>query len=426
MRSIVSPSSSTKTRAADAICPFCALLCDDLRVQQRADGSLSVKRGGCARADAAFALPPADPAVLLDGTPVSVETAAAAIARRLRRARQPLIAGLASDVDGTRAAVDLGARYGAILDHVHGDALAATTAVLQQRGFYATTQSEVRNRADFVLLLDLDRAERYQNFAARCLRPASHLRGRGAQTQQLGWLGRSGRRGSDVSPDIGVDCRADGLGDALTALLAMIRGKSADAARYGGAARKSLRELADAMQAAEYCAIVLAPAQLDDARAVHLATVADIVDALNISGRAALMTLGGDDGGQSATATTAWLTGYPLRCALGRTIRYEPAAYRADDLIAAGTVDALVWIDAYGFHPEPPPGVDPSATVVLGRETPRNAQALGAFIRVGTPGLDHRGRLLRNDAVVSLALPALRESGLPSVSQVLRNIGAAG
>jgi len=46
------------------------------------------------------------------------------------------------------------------------------------------------------------------------------------------------------------------------------------------------------------------------------------------------------------------------------------------------------------------------------------------YIPVGTPGIDHPGRLIRADSSVSLPLPALRESGLSSVRQVLGQIAA--
>ena len=43
-------------------------------------------------------------------------------------------------------------------------------------------------------------------------------------------------------------------------------------------------------------------------------------------------------------------------------------------------------------------------------------------ITVGTPGIDHFARLVRTDAVVTLALPQQRDSGLPSIAGVLTRI----
>jgi formylmethanofuran dehydrogenase subunit B len=46
------------------------------------------------------------------------------------------------------------------------------------------------------------------------------------------------------------------------------------------------------------------------------------------------------------------------------------------------------------------------------------------FIPVGTPGLDHAGRLVRVDNVVSLPLKDLGRSELPSVADVAAAIEA--
>src|SRR5437660_1679628 len=59
----------------------------------------------------------------IDGTPAELHTAAATAARLLDASRQPLIAGLGTDVAGARAAIILAQRIGAVIDHMNADAL---------------------------------------------------------------------------------------------------------------------------------------------------------------------------------------------------------------------------------------------------------------------------------------------------------------
>ena len=106
----------------DAVCPHCALLCDDLRLEERVDLSFKAGRTACPRAAAAYAEPPIAAQALREGTPVELDAAINEAARLLKRSRQPLFAGLATDVDGIRACVDLAERCNGTLDHVHGDA----------------------------------------------------------------------------------------------------------------------------------------------------------------------------------------------------------------------------------------------------------------------------------------------------------------
>jgi formylmethanofuran dehydrogenase subunit B len=47
------------------------------------------------------------------------------------------------------------------------------------------------------------------------------------------------------------------------------------------------------------------------------------------------------------------------------------------------------------------------------------------FIPVGTPGVDHAGRLVRCDSVVSLPLKNLHRAELPRAADVLAAIEAA-
>lgn len=401
-------------------CPHCALLCDDLDVRPAGDGSFDVSADGCRRAAARLARRPAPDSITVGGRPASLEDAIAAAARILKRARRPLIGGLATDVDGTRAAVNLAERCRAVLDHVHGETLARVSRLLQTRGWYATTLSEVRSRADFVLLVDTELADRYTSFARRCLTPRAGLNGEAIRG--VAFLGPAARLPSATKLDLRVPCRSERVAEVLRALLAELRGAPLADKRPGGVTRRALADLATRLRAARYAALVVTPGALGDACEPVLGAVADLVEELNRGGRAAVLPIGGDDGAQSAVSTCTWLTGFPLRVGFGDVIEYEPQAFAAPALLAAGAVDALVWVDAFGNCPDPLPGAPLENTVLLGAASARAAADCAVYIPVGTPGIDHFARLVRTDAVVTLALPRQRDSGLPSVAGVLTRI----
>lgn len=413
-------SKPSPTSARRGVCPHCALLCDDVELRPAADGSHAVVANGCRRAAQRYARPAPAAEVHVAGAPTTLEDGIAAAARLLKRARQPLISGLATDVDGTRAAVNLAERCRAVLDHAHGDTLARVARLTQTRGWYATTLSEVRSRADFVLLVDTELGDRYESFARRCLGPRAGLNDDTPRT--VGFIGPAGRLPRDAALDLRLACRSERVAEALLALLAELRGNPLAATRPAGLARRSLTELAERLRAARYATIVVTPAALGAACEPVLGAVCDIVDELNRDGRAAVLPLGGDDGAQSAVSTCTWLTGFPLRIGFGEVISYEPQAYAGTALLASGAADALVWIDAFGNCPEPPPGCPADRTIVLGATPSNLAGTCAVHITVGTPGIDHFARLVRTDAVVTLALPQQRDSGLPSIAGVLTRI----
>ena len=59
--------------------------------------------------------------VLVDGAEAPLDRAAAAAAHLLEQARMPLVAGLGTDVEGTRAAVALAERLHGAYDHMSSE-----------------------------------------------------------------------------------------------------------------------------------------------------------------------------------------------------------------------------------------------------------------------------------------------------------------
>src|SRR5215467_11496583 len=89
----------------------------------------------------------------IDGMPAALSTATAAAARLLDKSRQPLIAGLGTDIAGARAAVALAQRIGAAVDHMNAGSLLRDLDVMRQAGVMFTTPNETRRRADTLLLV---------------------------------------------------------------------------------------------------------------------------------------------------------------------------------------------------------------------------------------------------------------------------------
>src|SRR5882672_3860658 len=137
-------------------CPFCGLLCDDLRVAVTR-GVATVSAHGCARSRAMFSANANDTATaLVDGKPADLATAVGRAAGILRAAGRPLLISAGTDVAGMRVLTELAERCGGIVDHANGDALFRNLRVLQNTGWISTTLTEVRNRADLLVVAGPD------------------------------------------------------------------------------------------------------------------------------------------------------------------------------------------------------------------------------------------------------------------------------
>lgn len=434
----------------DITCPFCGLLCDDLRIAV-ANGRARIEAGGCPRSERLFDAP-SDGQARVGGQVVDADAACRAAARILAAARRPLIGGLACDVTGQRAAIALAEQVGGVLDHMNGRAQFRNILAFQDGGWMTTTLSEVRNRADLVLLAGTDAAA-FPRFFERLLAGESQF---GEPRRRLIALlpalpspPLSAKAELAVPPaqekrpsrppwgpsrcwdgpannlsgvDLAIPCPRERLGELFAALRARLAGKRLDAADVAGVPIAQLDELLDALRAARYGVLVWNAAELDFPQAdLTVQAMVDLVKDLNRDTRWSGLPLGGNDGDTCAAQVCTWQTGYPLRTAYtAGGPHYDPLRYGTDSLLASGEVDALVWISAFDPERKPPACAQPA--IVLGRADMAFATPPDVFIPVAVPGVQQIGFLHRMDGVVALPLAAPVASGLPGVAQVLAMI----
>lgn len=426
-----SPADATatgKVTARDVACPFCGLLCDDLEVE-RTGAALTIKRNGCARARAGFEriLPAASPAV--GGKTASVAEAVAEAARIIRTARLPLISGMATDVEGARAALALADRAGAAIDHGLSDAQRRNFRVLQSRGWITTTLTETRNRADLLIIVGSDVASLHPRFLERVVNvPDTMFDGpkAGRTVVFIGsGLDTQAAKGPGVAEVLSLECANERVGEVVATLGARLKGARIAADTVAGIALAAIDDLAERCRKASYGVVVWAPQALDFADAdlvVH--AIADLVRGLTPKQRFAGLPLGGNEGGTSAAAVCGWQAGFPLRVsfASGKP-DYDPERYSTSAMLASGDADALLWVASIGFELSPPETSLP--TIVLGTPGLAMPRQPDVFIPVGTPGADHAGRMVRVDNVVSLPLLDLGRARLPRAADILSAIEAA-
>ncbi len=399
-------------------CPFCGLLCDDLKVV-REGGGVRLESPACSLASRLFVVPDRGQAMIA-GTPVSLEEAYRSAATILAGARRPLIGGLGCDVTGHRAALALAENTGGVVDHVHGSAQFRNWQAFQDGGWMTTTLSEVRNRADLIVLAGTD-VSRYPRFFERCVAPASQF---GELKRRIVILGKAAlsvpaMEGISITS---IPIGEDRLGELLSVMRAVLAGTPLGAAEVAGVAVEQIEALLDDMRAARYGVLVWNAAELDFPHAdLTIQAAVNLVKDLNNATRWSGLPLGGNDGGTSAAQACTWQTGYPLRIAYEAAgPRYEPLLFDTGRQLKTREVDALVWISA--FDPEHAPPAADCQTVVLGRADMQFEQAPDVFIPVAVPGVQHTGFLHRMDAVVALPLDAPAPSDLPSVAQALAAI----
>lgn len=433
-----------KTDPADhpgtLVCPFCGLACDDLGADLGpglgVDGQ-PVLANGCDLAQGALreALGRAAGTPRIAGATATLDAAIARAAELLGAARAPLFAGLATDASGMRAALALGARCGAILDHLEGDALFRNLLVLQDSGWEATTLAEVRNRADLIVLVGTQCLERFPRLPQRVLLPAHALFAPPGERRLvlLGPWESQSRLASlpqalRAAAPLVVPASLGDLAGVCGLLGGLLAGRPVRGGAIPGLPEGVLGRLADALRAARYAVFCWSAAELDFPHGeLTVQAIVALARECNRTARCAVLPLGGTLGDLTVNQVCTWQTGYPLRSGRrhGRT-DYQPQLYRHQGVLARGECDLLLWVQALPGGqpggPDRPPPVADCPTIVLGYPGIAPARVPEVLIPVGLPGIDHPGHWFRSDAVVPLPLGQVRAGGPPGVARVLGEI----
>ena len=402
-------------------CPFCGLLCDDLRIAI-SERTATVLANGCTKSRRLFgAASDADGTPLVNGKPATMKVAAGKAAAILREARQPVLISAGTDVAGMRALLELAELTGGIVDHLAGDAMMRNFLVLQDGGWISTTLTEVRNRADLLIVAGTDISSRFPRFFERLFGNFDSLFTTGER--EICFLGAMPQDlPAPLRPratSIAVEPKR--LGEIFGALRSLFAGKALIAKTVAGIATQELAALLARMQKARYGVLTWAAADLAFPHAeLAIQSMCELVTALNASRRFAVLPLGGTDGDLTAAQVTTWQTGFPLRVSFaGGKPAYDPWQNSAQRLLARNEADAVVFVSALDAAHVPLKSEAPA--IVLGRPGTRSGNC-SVFIPVATPGLHHEGHLFRTDNVVALRVRKLAESTLPSAAQTLRMI----
>jgi formylmethanofuran dehydrogenase subunit B len=355
----------------------------------------------------------------IGGKPAALERALAEAAGLLAASRCPLIAGLATDIAGARAAIGLAERVGGVIDHMDSEVLLRDVAVLREAGMMMTTPNEARLRADTLLLVGPS-LEKEAPDLSRWLGLGPSGKGGAATRRSLVRLCAGGS--GTVPGEKTIGRNADHLPVVLAALRARLAGRPLGKA---GISAKAIEEVATLLKAARFGVAVWSAVDLD---ALAIEMLCGIIADLNMETRFTGFAIPPGNNAIGVLQACGWKTGFPMRTGFGRG-QPEHDAWRHDGarMIAAGEADCVVWISAYGAAaPRWPDGL-PVIALTTGEAT--LGQTLGrgpaVQIEVAQPGVDH-DTVEHCPALGTLvAVAATRRSEATSVADAIGGIVAA-
>jgi len=412
----------------DVPSPFCGIASDDLTIKVEGN-TVTVAENGDEVTKKGFETVITDRSPRINGQEVSLEQAISHIADRLRTSKQPVIGGMATDLNGARAAMAVADKSRATVDNMDSFAGMRNTLVLQDTGWMVTTLTEVRNRVDLLVVVGSDLEAAYPRFYERMIWNEESMFGQEIESRQIVYLGKAPSGDASTSPQGKkaqvLPCDDADLPEVMSVLRALVKGKEIQAEQVGGIAISDLAVLAQQLKDAKYSVVTWSAADLNfDHAEATVQTVCEMVKELNLDTRSSGLPLGGKEGGITVNQVSAWQAGYPMRSNFNRGYPdYDPYLCDTTRMLENKEVDTLVWISSFNIDRTPP--LSSATTIVLGRSGMTFDQEPEVFIPVGVPGIDHAGRTFRCDGVVSVPLRKLRDSGLPSTFDVLTAVEQA-
>jgi formylmethanofuran dehydrogenase subunit B len=380
-----------------ATCPACGMLCDDV----------SPTKPSCDKSNVFFAQPnTAEPCIA--GKPSTLDQAIEHAVTLLKQAKKPVIGGLSTDLKGFRAAYQLASQANATLAHMNAVTTWRNTKVLQATGWQTTTMTEVKNRADVIVCIGTDIVKHNPRFFERIVWPqkAMFVDNEDRDIIYLGGQGLDTAHGASPKgkqPTV-LPCDANLLPEVTAALHTLVAGKQLSVESIAGITIKELVKIAERLKQAKYATLVWVAKDLDFPHAeLTIQQITQTVVELNKTTRAGALAMGGSDGDTTANYAHTWLSGLAIHQAV------------------LPEHDALIWVNSYSPDKAMPETDKP--TIVIGNPNMQFEKEHDVFIPIATPGLDCIGTMIRVDSNVILPLKQIKESNLPTLTEVFEKVG---
>jgi formylmethanofuran dehydrogenase subunit B len=406
----ISMNNANTLQAINATCPACGLLCDDIVLDNKNNQLSIINRGAknCTKSVAFFEQKAAEATPQIAGKPATLAQAVAKTAEILNKTKQPLFTGLSTDVAGFRAVFSLAQKTNSHLTHVNAASSQRNLNVLQSTGWQTTTLTEVKNRADVIVCIGTDIVSHNPRFFERFIRQDGMFIG--AKQREVIFIGEnlSLKKIKIYALEAAslLACRADDLPEITLVLRALVAGKKLKVAEVAGVKVSDLQAVADKLKQAKYAVLTWVAKDLDFPHAeLTIQNITEMIAILNQSapnsGRAAGLALGGSDGDTTVNNTHTWLSGFALN----------------DSQVEH---DCVVWVNSFGVDKKAPKS--DKTLIVFGNSNCQFETVPDVFIPIATPGLDCSGALFRVDSSVVLPLKQVRETGLPTLTEVVNEI----
>jgi len=411
----------------DAVCPYCADLCDDLRLTVEGNRITAVEVQ-CPAGRAyflAYQIEAVTPRVR--GAEAGWDAAVEEASTILARAISPLVLGLsATACEAQRVAVELAEAIGASIDTPYAAFYGPRALALQQVGESSCTLGEVKNRADLVIVWGADPVVTHPRHLSRyAVDPRGLFVPNGRRDRTLVVVDSNRTKTADAA-DLFFQIDHDQDYEVLGVLRARLKKRALAVGTVGGRPLQEWEALLERMKACRYGVIFYGTGLTMSRGGVEsVAQLLHLVNDLNDHTRFSVLAMRGPLGFGNVGGSykvLCWQSGYPFAVNFARGYpRYNPGEFTASELLERQEVDAVLVVGADPLEYLDAPSaaiLERLPTIVLAPRLNSTAKKATVFFPTATYGVSAPGTMFRVDRI-PVWTRQMVESPLPTDAAVL-------
>ena len=414
---------TSHNKIIDLVCPFCSLHCDDVKVltdgktfkihDKNLTCAKKIERNNIRKNSLIFPT--------INGKASTLSNAITQIKKNLSTHQELLILNHGSDLSGLRAILGLASQYGGIIDHINSEALFQNLNLLQRSGYMATSLTEIKNRADVIVIFGNKIFEKSPRLLEKVLQTQNSL----CTDTRKKEIILVGSFSSKIINGIKKSSRVTNIKinlDMIPSFLNLL----ADDKKYkkiNGLSGNDLVKTKKIISNAKYLVAVWTNSDFaltsNPKRIIN--SISKYIISYNQDKRGACCPIAGSLGDVTSSQAIAWMTGFASRIKfIGNTFKHDRFSYNNKVLIDNQNVDTIIHISTLTSDKI---RLDKRCfNIVLGHPNSSFSSVPDIFIPVGTPGIDNDGIMFRTDNVVSVALKKIREIKLPSTEDIINRL----
>ena len=397
-------------------CPFCSLLCDDVQLEIKKN-SFKPVNSGCSLLVSSLKKKINDQFSRVNGKKTNISEAITELSLMIKESKSTLFTGMATDIKGTKAALNIIDKYKCIVDHFSGDSYSKNLKSMQETGGFFLTLSELKNRADTIIIFQ-STGEELPRLFEKYIFPKKTINN--LKKRKVIFIGTKVPKFFYKNKKI-INFEFIKL-DSINLLNFLSSIRNSINFETKEAKDKRILYLLDILKKTNYGSILWNASEFqNDIGDVIINEINLLIQDLNKFTRFSGLSLSASDHVLTVNEVLLWQTGFPIRTSFANGFpTHDTNQFSTKKLIDNKEIDLVVWINS--FNEKSIVINKKIKNVLIGIPSHPQKNNVDIFIPVGTPGLDHNSHLLRVDKVVSMPLKKIRNISLPSVDQILNKV----